>query len=208
MATVYIITNSENDKVYIGSTTQPLIKRMNEHRSRAARGSRYVFYDEMRRIGADKFTISPLLEIPGATQAEIHRAELEAIKSFPDKGRLLNTKLGVSYTDIEHIVNEYKAGKAIKRIAKERGHCPKSVSSVLKSEGVEIRDWNEIERIKFSDDDLRRMYVDEMMTTPEIAEVYHTSAVTVGKRLRKIGIHPRKAVNRKYLMPSSPETER
>jgi hypothetical protein len=162
----------------------------------------------MRRIGADKFEIKPLMVIPDATSEEIHRFELDAIKNFPDKSRLLNTKLGISYSDIEYIVQEYRDGKAIKKIAKERGHCSKSVSAVLKMMGVEIKDWNEIERIKFDDDDLRRMYVDEMMTTTEIAEVYHTSGITVSKRLKKIGVPLRKAVNRKYLMPSSPETER
>ena len=208
MATVYIIRNSENDKVYIGSTTQPLHKRMNEHRSRAINGKRYVFYDEMRRIGVDKFTIEPMLEIPNATQEEIHRAELDAIKTYPDKAKLLNTALGISYSDIDAIIEEYKNGKAIKKIAKERGHCSKSVSAVLKSQGIEIKDWNEIERIKIDDEELRRLYVDEMKTTPEIAEMYGTSHQTILKRLRKIGIKPRRAVNRKYLMPSSPETER
>jgi len=203
-----MIRNSENDKVYIGSTTQKLNKRLNEHRSRAANGKRYLLYDEMRKIGTDKFTIEPILEIPGATQEEIHRAELDAIKGYPDKSNLLNTSLGISYKDIEYIVQEYQSGKAIKKIAKERGHCSKSVSSVLKREGIEIKDWNEIEKIPILDEDLKRLYVDEMKTTPEIAEMYGTSHQTILKRLRKIGIQPRRAVNRKYLMPSSPETEK
>lgn len=208
LATVYIITNSENDKVYIGSTTQPLHRRMNEHRSRAKQGRGYDLYEEMRKVGIDKFEIAPLFEIPNATQEEIHRAELDTIKSYPDKARLLNTALGISYLDIDFIIEEYKSGKAIKKIAKERGHCSKSVSAVLKEYGVEIKDWNEIEKIKIDDEELRRMYVDEMMTTPEIAKVYDTSHQTILKRLKKLGIQPRKAVNRKYLMPSSLETER
>ena len=208
MATVYIIRNSENEKVYIGSTLQPLRVRMNQHRSRAMKGRKYEIYDEMRRIGLDKFRIEPLVEIPGATSEEIHRAELDHIKSYPDKSNLLNRKLGVSYMDIECIVEEYKAGKAIKKIAKERGHCSKSVAAILRSEGVEIRDWNEIEKVKIDDEDLRRMYVDEMMTTSEIAEVYNTSPQTIRKRLIKNDVKLRKAVNRKYLMPSSPETEK
>jgi len=208
MATVYIIRNSENDKVYIGSTTQKLNRRLNEHRSRANNGKRYELYEEMRAIGPEKFTIEPVLEIPGATSEEIHRAELDAIKGYHDKSKLLNRKLGVSYSDIDYIVKEYQAGKAIKKIAKERGHCSKSVAFILKEEGVEIRDWNEIEKIPIEDEDLRRMYVDEMKTTPEIAEMYGTSHQTILKRLRKLGIVPRKAVNRKYLMPSSSETER
>lgn len=203
-----MIRNSENDKVYIGSTTQKLNRRLNEHRSRAAHGKHYLLYEEMRRIGTDKFTIEPILEIPDATQEEIHRAELDAIKGYPDKSKLLNTSLGISYKDIEYIVQEYQKGKAIKKIAKERGHCSKAVSIVLKQEGIEIKDWNEIEKIKITDEDLRRLYVDEMKTTPEIAEMYGTSHQTILKRLRKIGIQPRRAVNRKYLMPSSPETEK
>lgn len=201
MPTVYIIKNTETDKVYIGSTTQPLSKRMVEHRSRARRGSKaYAIYDEMRRVGIDKFSIYPLVE--NVPEEELHRTELEAIKSFPYKERLLNTKLGISYSDIAYIVKEYEAGTPIKKIAKDRGHCSKSVSAILKEEGVEIRDWNEEERIKIDDDELKRLYVDERMTTPEIAEIYHTSHQTILKRLKKLGVETRPAKQRKFYAAS------
>lgn len=205
MGTVYIITNTENDKVYIGSTEQPIHRRMNEHRSRAKRNKRYALYDEMRRVGIEKFSIAALVEdVPAA---DLHRVELDEIKGFPDKTRLLNTALGISFADIEYIVQEYKAGKRVKQIAKERHHCSKSVSAVLRAEGIEVLDWNDFQRVKISESDLRRLYVDEMKTTPEIAEICGTSHQTILKHLRKHGIELRRAVNRKYLMPRPSETE-
>lgn len=205
MGTVYIITNTENDKVYIGSTEQPLHRRMNEHRSRAKRNKRYALYDEMRKVGIEKFSIAALVE--GVPSEDLHRVELDKIKGFPAKERLLNTALGISFADIEHIVREYKAGKRVKQIARERHHCAKSVSAVLRAEGVEVLDWNDVQRIKIDANDLRRLYVDEMKTTPEIAEIYGTSHQTILKHLRKHGIELRRAVNRKYLMPRPSETE-
>ena len=207
MATVYIITNTENEKVYIGSTTQSLATRFREHKSRANKGvKRYLVYDEMRRIGFDKFSISPLIE--NVSKEDLLKAEIEAIKSYEPKENLLNTNYGLSFSDIDYIVKAYLSGKKVKEIAKERGHCSKSVSRVLKEQGVELLDWNEYQKIKITDEDLKRMYVEEFMTTTEIAAVYNTSPQTIRKHLIKANIPLRKAVKRQYLntMPHQSET--
>lgn len=207
MATVYIIRNTENNKVYIGSTTQPLNKRMVEHRSRAKTGKkRYALYKEMRSVGICKFYIEPLIE--NVDKDKLFRCEQEQIKMFQPKELLLNTHNGLSYSDIDYIISEYKAGKPIKCIARERGHCSKTVSLILKKFGVEILDWNEKQRIKITSKDLQHLYVDKKMSTPEIAAMYNTSAVTINKHLKKHGILLRKSINRKYLMPSSAEMQR
>lgn len=198
MGTVYIITNTENLKVYIGSTTQGLNVRFREHKSRANKGvKRYLLYEEMRRIGIDKFEIKPLIE--NVHKDNLLRTELEAIKAYEPKENLLNTHYGISFSDIEYIVNAYKSGEKIKEIARKRGHCAKSVSNILKENGVEILDWNDYQKVKIDSEELKRLYVEEFKTTPEIAKMYNTSPQTIRKHLIKAGIPLRKAINRKYL---------
>lgn len=53
---IYKITNSVNNKVYIGLTTQGLIQRQREHLSRLNDCNRtHKLYQAMRKYGADKF---------------------------------------------------------------------------------------------------------------------------------------------------------
>lgn len=198
MATVYIIKNTRDDRVYIGSTRQPLHRRLNEHRSRARKGNkRYFLYEVMREIGVENFYISSLRE--DVEESELLTVEQECIKTYPDKDKLLNTKYGISYTDIEYIIEAYSRGMKIKQIAATRHHDAKNVSRILKENGVAVLDWNEHQRIKITDDELYRLYVLEMNTTVEIAQMYNTSALTINKHLKKAKIPLRRAVNRKYL---------
>lgn len=199
MGCVYIITNDVNENVYIGSTNRPIAQRLREHKSRSQKGSKkhYLLYKEMREIGAEHFAISVLQD--GIPEESLLNVEQECIKSYPVPERLLNSKTGLSESDIEYILNAYQNGKRIKEIARERGHCSKTVAGVLKQRGVQILNWNEFESVKICESDLRRLYEDEFKTTPEIAALYGTSHQTILKWLRRYGIPVRRAVNRKYL---------
>ena len=119
MGCVYIITNDVNEKVYIGSTNRPIETRLREHKSRSQKGSKkhYELYKEMREIGVSHFHISVLqADVP---EANLLNAEQECIKNYPWKDRLLNTKSGLSETDIAYILNAYKNGKRIKNVKKK-----------------------------------------------------------------------------------------
>lgn len=197
MATIYIIRNTVNDYVYIGSTTQSLKTRLREHKSRARTNKKYYVYDMMREIGIDNFYIEPLQE--NVLDSERLILEQEYIKSYPNRAKLLNTQYGISYSDIDFIINAYNAGKRVKEIAKERNHDAKNVSRILKENGIELRDWNSIQRIDIDKDTLNKLYTEKMMTTVEIAKEYNTSHQTILKKLKLYNIPIRKAVNRKYL---------
>lgn len=61
---IYKITNSINDKVYIGSTRQnPLRKRMDGHRSEARKNNPKVLSQFMRDVGIENFNIELIREI-------------------------------------------------------------------------------------------------------------------------------------------------
>ena len=61
---LYKITNSVNDKIYVGSSRQnPLRKRMDGHRSEACKNNPKVLSQFMREIGIEKFNIELIREI-------------------------------------------------------------------------------------------------------------------------------------------------
>ena len=57
ISTVYKLINDVDDKVYIGSTTSKISKRMTEHRKSAREGRTSKLYQYMRAIGVQHFKI-------------------------------------------------------------------------------------------------------------------------------------------------------
>ena len=62
---IYCVRNTVDDDVYVGSTTQPLSKRMACHR-RGMKGYKKdrMFYSKMNELGVDKFYIELIEECP------------------------------------------------------------------------------------------------------------------------------------------------
>ena len=54
---IYCVRNNITDDIYIGSTCQPLSKRMSFHRnsSRSESKQHYMIYRKMNELGSDKF---------------------------------------------------------------------------------------------------------------------------------------------------------
>ena len=62
---IYIIRNTENKLIYIGSTTQPLSKRFYAHKmSLTGKDKGMKLYSAMREIGTDKFYIELIETFP------------------------------------------------------------------------------------------------------------------------------------------------
>ena len=149
----------------------------------------------MRNIGINNFYIE-LLEIVDNTI--LFEKEREYISLY-DKSKLLNTQFGFTYSHIEEIISMYKHGLTIKEIASTFSHCKKTISKLLKENNISIRDWNNEQRIFINKEDLYNLYVNKFLTTYEIANMYNTSKVTIGKYLVRYDIPVRKAINRKFL---------
>lgn len=74
---VYKITNTENDRVYVGLTTGSLSKRWREHKSAAKTGSDKPLYRAMQKYGFDKFAIE-VVHV-AASAEEMREVELKMI---------------------------------------------------------------------------------------------------------------------------------
>ena len=73
---IYKIVNSENSKVYIGSTQNELKQRFGEHLSAAkCSPGGIILYKEMNSLGSDKFRIELLSEVSVQNRAELAQIE-------------------------------------------------------------------------------------------------------------------------------------
>lgn len=72
---IYAVRNKTNDKVYIGSTTRTLSRRMTEHRSRARNGDTDPIYQSMREVGVEVFYIELVEEFPCQNKEQLTARE-------------------------------------------------------------------------------------------------------------------------------------
>ena len=81
---IYCNRNSINDMIYIGSTTQPLSKRMGEHRNNinCVKCKNYKLYETMRELGRYNFYIELLENYECNNLEELRKREGELIREY------------------------------------------------------------------------------------------------------------------------------
>ena len=79
---IYSIRNNMNDDVYVGSTTQPLSKRMARHRGNVngKKCFNYKLYQTMREIGVENFYIELIENYPCENVEQLRKREGEWIR--------------------------------------------------------------------------------------------------------------------------------
>ena len=119
---IYRIWNLLNDKIYVGSTVQPLYKRMIGHRSDAGKDicKNVKLYEEMRTLGPEHFRIE-LIELYSCnTKDELTRREGEVIRELKP---VLNMQIAGRTTKewcVEH--KEHLEEKRKEYFAKHKDH--------------------------------------------------------------------------------------
>lgn len=205
--TIYMIANYENDKVYIGQTIQPVNMRFNKHMSDAYRRNS-KFYEAVRSIGKENFFIVELennIELEKLDEKEkYYIKKFNSIEDGYNKGigGEHNYRVVVPENIIQEIKKKYsEENYTLKQLKNEYGYDKWVTAPILKKEGINIRDWNDVQRIKIDDEELLRLYCEEFKTAVEIAKMYKTSHQTILKHLKKLNVEIRPAKNRKYLKP-------
>ena len=82
---IYAIKNNVNDDVYIGSTTQPLSKRFNDHKKNLKDNSKYnrcSVYKKMVELGKENFYIELIEDYPCETKEELLIREGQLIREL------------------------------------------------------------------------------------------------------------------------------
>lgn len=163
MASIYIIKNTVNNKVYIGQTTQPINIRFTNHKM-ASRVEDTKFYRAIRKYGEDKFYIELLEE--DVLIEKLNEREQYWIQFFNSYYNGYNSTLGgdgIHYLDYDLIYNYWSQGYNLTDISKICTIGRDAISRILRG-SYNITS----EEIK------KRGYISNYKLTPEfIIEQWH-----------------------------------
>jgi len=153
---IYKILNYIDDDIYVGSTCQPLSKRMAKHRSSinsTTKGHR-ALYAKMRELGVEQFYIELIEECPCDNKEQLHKREGEFIREF---GTLNHVISGRSKKEWTHDNKE---------------HCKERAKQYYKDNKEQIKETQKQYKISHSEplNAKRKEYRQEHVT--EIKAVY------------------------------------
>lgn len=118
-ATLYIVTNTVNDKVYVGQTAQSFKRRWSRHRWDAKRGSPCRFHAALRCYGAEAFEARVLVIGPAGDW--IKELEVRAIALYDSFNKGYNdTKGGDGGCGSTHRLGKKHTPEARARISAAR----------------------------------------------------------------------------------------
>ena len=111
---IYQILNHVDDAVYIGSTTQPLCKRMAYHRRDMTKIRHFnrPVYEKMRELGVENFYIELIEEYPCESKEQLTKREGHYIRQFGTlnkviAGRTHKEYVADNYEDIRQYKHEH-----------------------------------------------------------------------------------------------------
>lgn len=152
LAYVYVVRNTVNSFVYVGSTTSELDNRFRDHCYASRRGIDTPFYDAIRSIGEDNFTIQLLEECDDSVRFE---RELYWVEEFNSLDKGYNTELPcqpIVVYDLEgSFIGEYSTlGMAVAELNLEIG----GITANLRGVQHRIGRYTVFYRDTFTDEEL------------------------------------------------------
>ena len=196
MYNVYKISNTINNKVYIGVTSRTIEERFKEHKYRIEERNSIHLYQAMKKYGTDKFYIE--LIDTASSKEEMFEKEKFYIKQYDSYYNGYNLTFGGEggiklSLDEQKIINDYLNGKSSEEIAIELGVSGNTIRRRLKENNVELT-WHKHPEEMYS-------YIIQEYTKPrlgkEIALELGISYDIVSYCLRKNNI-PRNRFTKSY----------
>lgn len=145
MGYIYKITNTINNKVYIGQTTQTVETRWKQHQ-RSSLTKKYALYYAMRKYGIDNFKIETLEQ---CDNKELDEKEIEWIafyNSYRDGYNMTLGGSGKSNYDYEAIYQMWQEGKDVFEIHEKVGCRRERIYEILLSYNVKQEDIDKYRR--------------------------------------------------------------
>ena len=145
---LYKITNTINNKVYIGKTYKTIEQRFKEHiRSSMKKIQKHrPLYNAMNKYGTDKFSIE-LINI--YEQGLLEEMEIEFIEKYDSYHNGYNATLGgdgmrtFSYSD-EEVIAKYKELKYVCKTSEYFNCTEYTIRAILRSNDIIIKNWGDI----------------------------------------------------------------
>ena len=140
---LYLITNTVNNKKYVGKTYQEVETRFKQHVSDSIRerNKNRPLYRAMRKYGVENFTV----ELIGSFEEQIlEEMEVKYIEYYDTYKNGYNATLGgdgAKYLNLNttEIVELYKSGETVREIAEKNKCCYDTILHLLKINGIDTR---------------------------------------------------------------------
>ena len=140
MGYIYKITNTLNDKVYIGQTIKTVQKRFTQHKNNSNKEyfSQIVLYKAFNKYGIENFICEEIEEVPNDKLDEREKYWTEYYDSYFNG---YNSTLGGRATqlynwDTDDIIEKYMILKSARAVAKEIGCDHSTIDRILNENGV------------------------------------------------------------------------
>lgn len=140
MGYIYKITNTLNNKVYIGQTVKTVQKRFTQHKNNSNKEyfSQIVLYKAFNKYGIENFNCEEIEEVPNNKLDEREKYWIEYYDSYFNG---YNSTLGGRTTqlynwNIDDIVEKYMVLKSARAVAKELGCDHSTIDRILNENGI------------------------------------------------------------------------
>ena len=146
MGFIYKITNTVNNKIYIGKTTNTIEHRWNQHMRQAKReqNSNILLYKAINKYGYNSFTVDIIEECDNDILDEKEQLYIKLYNSFYKNGCGYNMTIGEdggSVYDDEKILELWNQGLTIRKIAIQLGAMETTI-------GIHLHNYISHEEIK------------------------------------------------------------
>lgn len=140
MGYIYKITNTLNNKVYIGQTVKTVEKRFQQHKNNSNKEyfSQIILYKAFNKYGIENFICEQIEEVPNELLDEREKYWIKFYDSYFDG---YNSTLGGRATplynwDIDDIIEKYQELKSARKVAQLLGCDHSSIDRILNSNGI------------------------------------------------------------------------
>lgn len=197
---IYILRNTENDKVYIGQTTRSVEDRFKQHKKLCKANSNQLIFKAMKKYGKDKFFVEEL-ESGISSFEELNEKEAAYISAYNSMapngynlspgGALWRRKPSLSEEEQKSVVLLYEQGLSQREIAKQYGVDHVVIGYALTKAGVKARPkschlpdrTSVIKR-----EDLYKMRIVDGLSVQDIAKHYGVCDATVRRAINRFDL--------------------
>lgn len=140
MPYIYKITNTKNDKVYIGKTLDTIKNRWMEHCHdyKKERCENRPLYAAMRKHGVENFSIEVVEECDASILSEREKYWIEYFGSFKYGYNATEGGDGAKYIDYDSVISTYRELQNQKKTADLLGISTDTVRKVLQTNNIAI----------------------------------------------------------------------
>lgn len=143
MAFIYKITNTNNNKLYIGKTSRDIKTRWEEHLRHINTYPDIPLYRAMAKYGIESFSIEQIEECPEAIVDEKEKYWINFYNSYKNgynctAGGDGSLKIYDEY-ELQEIIARYQNGERLDKLCKEYHHKYDAIKKRLIERGIEVK---------------------------------------------------------------------